>query len=166
MSYLKRISESEQKDEPVGPRTWQCMCNGCPVIAGIDAGNGQTICRFHFGEPASVWQEITRRLRERGWLVRLVNWLYTGDGPHAMSGWGEYAAKLCESKGRPELSPSVVTNMGGREVNEADSAPLYANRLNATLTREVFTGLDRPTPLAKPSNTAPVKAFSALPEFQ
>ena len=110
-------------DEPatVAARTWRCMCNGCPATAGIDAGNGETICRFHYGAPASEWQSITNRLRQRDWMVKAADYCATGDVNPA---WHDRAVAAAERAGRPELLP------------KNDSPMRYAQMLNGILGTE------------------------------
>jgi hypothetical protein len=85
-----------------GPRDFRCVAHGCPAMAGIDHGSGETICRFHYGEPVNRWQAITERLRRRQWLVRLADTCATqwiSDVP----GWGRHAEAAAAKHGRPEL---------------------------------------------------------------
>lgn len=137
-------------DVPARPRD-ACMAHGCPVLAGLDASNGDRVCRFHHGEPGGIWQEITRRLRVHGWLVNLINWLYSGDGPDGMPGWEAKAHELVRRHKFDEA-----------QRRDGETAKLYAHRLNALLAREVFTGLDRRRP-PKADPAAPQRAADHLP---
>jgi hypothetical protein len=110
------------------------MCNGCPATAGIDAGNGETICRFHYGAPASEWQSITNRLRQREWMVKAADYCAQGDVNPA---WFDRAVIAAEAAGRPDLAPTHKrTTRAGKVRDDAEHPMLYAQALNGVLGTE------------------------------
>ena len=141
-----RIARNNKEESPVNSaRTWRCVANGCPAVAGISSGQHDTICRFHFGEPADNWQEITKRLRDRRWLVRLADMAAT----YAFFDfWSESAKAQCDQHGRPELAPKLVEVGQNIWREEKENPKLYASRLNAVLYKETA---------CKSAHTAPAR---------
>lgn len=131
------MAETPQDDAPPAARTWRCMCHGCPVTAGIDAGNGETICRFHHGAPASQWPAITDRLREREWMVKAADYCAAGD---VKAGWFDRATAAANRAGRPDLAPTHNRKTAaGVTRDDARHPMLYAQALNGVLYAEVIT---------------------------
>jgi len=153
----------DQPDEPAPPsaRTWTCVAHGCPATAGIDAGGGDVICRFHHGAAPTEWGEITRRLKAREWMVRAADYCARGD---VNPGWVRRAAAAAEAHGHPELSPTVRKVLGGVMRDEREHAILYAQRLNSVLAHECT--IKRQAPIALPrsrSDGDAVKVGDVLP---
>lgn len=112
---------------PPAQRRFVCVAHGCPTIAGIAFGTGETICRFHDGQTAGDWQGITHRLRGMEWAVRLCDWLYGREGPGTTPDWPRQARALALAHDRLDLAPSAA---------EADCPTLYAQRINRVVTFE------------------------------
>ena len=133
-SFMDLPTEPETKEAP----QFTCVAHGCPVVAGIRESENSCICRFHHEEPGSVWQEITRRLRQRAWMVRLVDWLYGRAGPAETPDWREKARKLIDGANEsPALHPA-----------DGEGAWRYAERLDSEIGKRVRTGLERPKLIA------------------
>jgi hypothetical protein len=137
-----------------GPRDFRCVAHGCPAMAGIDHGSGETICRFHYGEPVNRWQAITERLRRRQWLVRLADTCATqwiSDVP----GWGRHAEAAAAKHGRPELEPNAEREIRPGVIrSELERPILYAQRLNAVLMHECLAGRETPHDEPRPAPPA------------
>ncbi len=52
-------------EAPIAQQT-TCLAHGCPLPGSVSESTRPPhnwLCRFHFGEPAQSWQEITRKVR-------------------------------------------------------------------------------------------------------
>lgn len=141
--YLAETADDVADDRPQRARSWTCMANGCPATAGIDAGNGELICRFHHGTSGADWPEITRALRENLWAVKAANYCASGDVNPA---WAERAKAAADAAGHPELRPDSRRMMpSGKYRDERMHAILYAQRLNAWLAGQCGTNERKPS---------------------
>jgi hypothetical protein len=132
------------------------------VTAGIDAGGGDVICRFHHGAAASDWQEITQRLRAREWMVRIADYCAAGD---VKPSWVKRADAAAESFGRPELAPDRARRMPSGVIRDETQNPiLYAQRINSVLAHECGVKREAPAlfPLQKRATTEAVSVADAL----
>lgn len=118
--------------EPEKPK-FACMAHGCPVTAAIASGNAY-ICRYHDGQPASTWAAITTRLRNRESILAIAERCASGN--ELPPDWARKATRHMQEAGRPDLAPGESPIVPGR--HEADWPRLYAQRLLATIKREVI----------------------------
>jgi hypothetical protein len=161
---LKRVKKATHDDESRqdGPREWRCMAHGCPVTAGIEAGAGELICRFHDAAPPKHWNEVTRRLRMRDWMVAAADYYSRHD---VAPGWADRAKAAAEGHGRPDLAPTVRELRPGVTRDEREHPALYAQRLNAVLAHECLLEREAPEPTVARS-AGPVKLSDALTAVQ
>lgn len=127
MSALQRFSDGKQEAPIPQAKQFVCKAFGCPVCAGIADGETQFICRFHFGTSPESWAEITKKLRERMWMVRLAD---TCDTPEIFDIplWHQRATEFALKHGREDLAPNP-----DREIT---FPKLYAARISAVLRKE------------------------------
>lgn len=138
---MGRYSESAvpgELEQPPTPPQFRCMAHGCPVVAGIEAGKGEYVCRFHHATAPAKWSQATAALRDHEWLVHLTQLCWTPE-IHGFERWGARAANCCSYHGRDDLAPRVdVSFMGGKIRAEYEHPKLYAHRLEAAITTEVI----------------------------
>jgi hypothetical protein len=158
---LMRVKKATQDDDSRhdGPRQWRCMAHGCPVTAGIEAGAGELICRFHDAAPPKHWNDVTRRLRMRDWIVAIADYCARHD---VVAGWAARAAAAAQAHGRPDLAPTVREMRPGITRDEREHPLLYAQRLNAVLAHECLLEREA-TDVKRAMAAGPVKLADALP---
>lgn len=158
-------SQAQQRAAPpTAQARWQCMCHGCPVTAGIEAGADSVICRFHHGAAPSEWAGITTRLRNREWMVRIADYCAAGT---VAPGWAARAAAAAENAGRPDLKPDRARRMpSGAVRDEAEHPLLYAQRINSVLAGEcVVERKAPPLPMVRDRSTDAVRVSNVLPSL-
>ncbi len=147
---------------------FQCVANGCPVVAGIVYSGDtpdtyQHVCRFHDGKMA-VAPLITQRLRQHLGLVRIADFVATREVFDA-KGWDQRVAEYCERIGLPELAPDRARRLPhGHIVDEVKSPLVYSARLSSYLAH--VCAVEAPTPIAtRPTEDRGRRIGELIPEL-
>jgi hypothetical protein len=74
MSSIRRMIKDHQPEEQKNKNT-NCAAHGCPLPGSISPSaytteNSLWFCRFHFGEPAEKWPQITASIRSGSAISR------------------------------------------------------------------------------------------------
>jgi len=109
------------------PPDYSCAAYGCPLDGSISpstTGGGPWFCFLHYGIKADQRDAVTVKIRERAWLMRLMDRVYACF-PNDWDASRPLAREYCEKHSRPDLGP-----IGD------ESKAIYFARLRAAMTIE------------------------------
>lgn len=123
--------ELAQPKPDTGARGHACEAYGCPALGSWTAntnGTGPWWCFVHGALSTHDLQQVTAGIHARGWMLRLLGWLYTMPivdwEPHRV----QAVAERLREVGRDDLVPSG---------DETRSPKAYARRIEQALIAEV-----------------------------
>lgn len=130
------------KNRHEAPKDYSCAAYGCPLTGSMSpstTGSGPWFCAFHWGTSVDQRDAVTVKIRERAWLMRLMDRVYRCL-PNDWDTSRPLAREYCEKHGRPDLAP-----IGD------EGRMIYFTRLRAVMTVEcappqksAFADLDQP----------------------